>query len=140
MQIQEATMSRGKIIHFLAAGAVEPGNLAPPSTPQPLPLDVVAELRQLLPGWPRRPSSHIRHAGDEGLRSSEVAKYGGWPVFEPHTEVEVPPGTPAWITKELLLQTLNVWQRSYTVRLTVENALEIIGGFGRLTDILKHVA
>jgi len=40
--------------------------------------------------------------------------------------VKVPPGTPRWITEELIADTLRVWQPYYPEALTAEDAIEIL--------------
>ena len=49
----------------------------------------------------------------------------------------VPAGTPAWITPELLEQTIATWQPYYQQPLTVEGALEILIDVGRLFTVLE---
>ena len=48
----------------------------------------------------------------------------------------VPPGSPAWITDELIEMTLNVWQRFYAVPLTVEDAVEMLMRVSNLVRVL----
>ncbi len=48
----------------------------------------------------------------------------------------VPPGTPAWISPELLAETLRTWQPYYQQPLTPEEAIAIIRNVGRLVDVL----
>lgn len=50
----------------------------------------------------------------------------------------VPPGAPAWITPELLAQTIRVWQPYYADPLTSEAALAIIQSVGRLVEVLSE--
>lgn len=38
----------------------------------------------------------------------------------------LPPGTPQWITPELVRYTLEVWQPHYQQKLTVDDAIEMI--------------
>lgn len=52
--------------------------------------------------------------------------------------VAVPPGTPAWISPELLAQTLVTWQPYYQEPLTPEEAVAIIRSVGRLVDVLAR--
>ena len=44
---------------------------------------------------------------------------------------------PAWITEELIAETVDVWQPYYQQVLTREEAIEILRGFGRLADVLE---
>lgn len=50
----------------------------------------------------------------------------------------VPPGSPAWVTAELLGKTLRVMQSYYPDVLTTEDGLEIITNVGRLFDVLEE--
>ena len=47
-----------------------------------------------------------------------------------------PLSLPAWITPELIAQTLDVWQPYYRNRLTEQDAVDILLGVGRLFDAL----
>ncbi len=49
----------------------------------------------------------------------------------------VPPGTPAWITPELLLKTIRVWSPRYRENLTSERAVAILLNAGKLFDALR---
>lgn len=51
-------------------------------------------------------------------------------------ELILPPGVPPWITPELVRLTLHVWQRRYSRRLSVDDAVTIIQNAGRLIDAL----
>jgi len=44
---------------------------------------------------------------------------------------------PAWVTGELIDQTIRVWQPYYAIRLTRDDAVEIILNVGRLYDSLS---
>lgn len=50
----------------------------------------------------------------------------------------VPDGAPAWVTLELLEQTIRVWQPYYSDPLTPETALAIIQSVGRLIEVLSE--
>jgi len=52
--------------------------------------------------------------------------------------VAVPPGTPAWITPELIRRTLQVWQPYYAQRLTPEDAVTMIRSAGELFAVLSR--
>lgn len=47
-------------------------------------------------------------------------------------------GAPAWVTEQLIANTLRVWQPFYTESLTAEDALEILLGVGQLFDVLGN--
>jgi hypothetical protein len=47
-----------------------------------------------------------------------------------------PPGAPAWVTAELLADTIATWQSHYLKPLTDEEALDLVLGVGRLFDAL----
>lgn len=55
----------------------------------------------------------------------------------PHA-VAVPPGTPRWISPELIAETLQTWQPYYQKALTPEEAVAIIKSVGRLVDVLTR--
>jgi len=44
----------------------------------------------------------------------------------------LPPGAPAWVTAELLADTIAVWQPFYLEPLTDQTALDLVLGVGRL--------
>lgn len=54
--------------------------------------------------------------------------------------VSLPPGTPAWITPELVALTLRVWQPRYAVPLTVNDAIDMLGAVSRLLGALRPAA
>jgi hypothetical protein len=56
------------------------------------------------------------------------------PEFQPNA---VPAGAPAWVTKQLVEQTLRVWQPYYTHPLTVEDAIDIMQAVGQLVRVLS---
>lgn len=45
-------------------------------------------------------------------------------------------GLPDWISPDLIEATIEVWQPSYSERLTAEDAIEILLGVGILLDAL----
>ena len=49
----------------------------------------------------------------------------------------VPAGAPAWISAELIEETLRVWQPYYANPLTVEDALDIMQAAGQLVEVLS---
>lgn len=49
----------------------------------------------------------------------------------------VPPGTPRWITAELIQTTIRVWQPYYQEMLSPEDALTMILTVGRLFETLS---
>lgn len=50
----------------------------------------------------------------------------------------VPPGAPAWVTRELVQRTIGVWQPYYKDLLTADDALAIIQSVGRLCQALAQ--
>jgi hypothetical protein len=54
------------------------------------------------------------------------------------TPISVPPGTPDWLTAELIALTLHVWQPYYREPLTLEAAVEIIRSAGLLFEALRR--
>jgi hypothetical protein len=48
----------------------------------------------------------------------------------------VPPGAPAWVTPELIAETIRVWQPYYSVPLQPADALDMILAVGRLVPLL----
>ena len=50
----------------------------------------------------------------------------------------VPPGTPAWISPELLADTAATWGRYYDRELTPDESLEILLAVGRMFDVLEQ--
>lgn len=51
--------------------------------------------------------------------------------------VMVPAGTPEWITRELIAETIRVWQPYYKEVLTPEEAVTMIQSVGRLYQALS---
>jgi len=54
------------------------------------------------------------------------------------TAIIIPDGTPAWISQELIQETLRVWQPFYAVHLTTQDAIEMITNVGRMYDVLSR--
>ncbi len=52
--------------------------------------------------------------------------------------IALPPGTPAWITPELIRLTLKVWQPYYAELLTPDDAVTIVQNAGRLFGHLSR--
>ena len=50
----------------------------------------------------------------------------------------LPPGTPAWITPALVRRTIEVWQPHYETPLTLDDAVIILRGVGRLFGVLMR--
>jgi hypothetical protein len=48
------------------------------------------------------------------------------------------PGAPTWITRELVEDTLRVWQPYYQDPLTTEDAVSILVNVGALLDVLRE--
>ena len=53
--------------------------------------------------------------------------------------IRVPAGAPAWITTQLIAETLQAWQPHYKRPLTAADAFEILLDTGRLMDLLEEV-
>lgn len=51
-----------------------------------------------------------------------------------------PAGAPAWITPELLADTIETWQPYYGGQLTAMDSLEILLGISQLLDALRNQA
>ncbi|MCE9604483.1 MAG: hypothetical protein K8U03_06205 [Planctomycetia bacterium] len=51
----------------------------------------------------------------------------------------LPPGAPAWVTTELLANTIAVWQPYYSEPLSDQTALDLVLGVGRLFAALGDV-
>lgn len=51
---------------------------------------------------------------------------------------DLPPGTPAWITPELVRLTLETWQPFYHDSLTTDAAVTILLSAGRLFSLLSR--
>jgi hypothetical protein len=49
-----------------------------------------------------------------------------------------PAGAPAWITVDLIADTIATWQPYFREALTAEDALEILQDVGHLIDILGN--
>lgn len=56
--------------------------------------------------------------------------------LEGTTSIQLPAGTPSWISSELVEQTLKVWQPRYSESLSVEDAIAILTGASRLMRTL----
>lgn len=48
----------------------------------------------------------------------------------------VPPGAPAWVTPELIAETIRVWQPYYAAPLRPADALDMILAVGRLVPVI----
>ena len=46
-------------------------------------------------------------------------------------------GLPAWISSELIEDTIRVWQPYYDHRLTIDDAIQILIGVDRLLEVLQ---
>lgn len=51
---------------------------------------------------------------------------------------KLPPGTPAWITLDLVRLTLKVWQKHYTKPLSIQDAVTIVLSAERLFGVLAR--
>jgi hypothetical protein len=54
-----------------------------------------------------------------------------------NTAMSVPPGTPAWITGDLIEATIRVWQPYYNEPITSEVAVEMLIHVGQLLGALQ---
>lgn len=52
--------------------------------------------------------------------------------------ISVPPGTPDWITADLIRLTLKVWQKRYSKPLSIEDAVTIVLNAERLFGVLAR--
>ena len=52
--------------------------------------------------------------------------------------VVIPPGTPEWITVELIRLTLKVWQKRYSRPLSIQDAVTIVLNAERLFGVLAR--
>ena len=59
--------------------------------------------------------------------------------FKTERRKSVPLGAPGWVTDELIVDTITVWQPYYKKELTARDALEIIISVSHLADALGHV-
>ena len=50
----------------------------------------------------------------------------------------LPPGTPAWITAELIALTMRTWQPYYATVVSPEDAVKMITAFGGLIGVLSR--
>lgn len=50
----------------------------------------------------------------------------------------LPPGTPAWITLDLVRLTLKVWQKHYAKPLSTQDAVTIVLNAGQLFGVLAR--
>lgn len=70
------------------------------------------------------------------MRRSEAQS--GRDCSAPKRADALPPGTPAWITPELVQRTIRVWQPFYPSSLTLDDAVTILSSVGRLFQILSR--
>jgi hypothetical protein len=55
-----------------------------------------------------------------------------------HDGIEVPEGTPGWITPELIRETIATWQPFYPDSITPDEAVIILANVGRLFEVLSR--
>ncbi len=53
-------------------------------------------------------------------------------------QIEVPPGTPDWITAELIVLTIKTWQPYYKSSLSPQDAVTMIQNVGQLFQVLSR--
>jgi hypothetical protein len=51
---------------------------------------------------------------------------------------ELPPGTPAWITPQLVAQTIRVWQPYYADMISTDEAIKMVQSVGQLFSVLRE--
>lgn len=56
----------------------------------------------------------------------------------PAEPTALPPGTPEWITIDLVRLTLKVWQKHYTEPLSTQDAVTIVLNAGQLFGVLAR--
>lgn len=56
----------------------------------------------------------------------------------PTEPVALPPGTPDWITVDLVRLTLKVWQKHYAQPLSIQDAVTIVLNAGQLFGVLSR--
>jgi hypothetical protein len=56
----------------------------------------------------------------------------------PREQPALPPGTPEWITVELVRLTLKVWQKHYKEPLSTQDAVTILLNAGQLFGVLAR--
>lgn len=56
----------------------------------------------------------------------------------PQEQPVLPPGTPEWITVELVRLTLKVWQKHYKEPLSTQDAVTILLNAGQLFGVLAR--
>jgi hypothetical protein len=59
-------------------------------------------------------------------------------VPQPAADIAVPTGAPAWITPELIRETIAAWQPFYRESLTVGDGYTILLNVGRLFAVLTR--
>ena len=59
----------------------------------------------------------------------ETSQQKDWPV---------PPGSPAWVTKEEIAETIRVWQPYYKQSLDENDALEILVNVRNLLEVMYY--
>lgn len=67
----------------------------------------------------------------------ETSRPSSHPLRAPRAGT-LPPGTPAWVSRELLEETLRVWQPYYRQKLTLDDAITICSSVGRLFGLLSR--
>lgn len=79
-----------------------------------------------------RPCCHVHAARYARMREA------GQPLPSPCYPDDVPAGAPTWVTRELIRETLRIWQVEYRDRLTVDDALDILLTVSRLDDVERQ--
>jgi hypothetical protein len=50
----------------------------------------------------------------------------------------LPPGTPQWITMDLVRETIRVWQPYYSAPISLDDAVTILSRIGQLFSVLSE--
>jgi hypothetical protein len=86
---------------------------------------------------PRRFSFLIKnYFSTSAMRRSEVHRDPKTPART--RAVALPPGTPPWITMELIRDTIEVWSPFYKSPISLDEAVTILRGVGQLFDCLSR--
>jgi hypothetical protein len=81
-----------------------------------------------------RKSNPLRHDRERQTRPPGAVDSRGCSLVT--VNYAVPPGAPAWVTPELITDTLRVWQPYYDIPLTADDALDMIVHVWQLFDVL----
>ena len=88
-----------------------------------------SDLRAAIANPGRKPASEASVSANEGAAAEPLQERSG---------AAPPAGSPAWVTAELIADTIATWQPYFREALTAEDALEILQDVGHLIDILGN--